>query len=136
MNVCKGARLCENALNTSKTESREDCLWNKRAVAVAIIDGFEFAAVDGDDRLREEIEVAVDIDLQQHRWVCVRASPSINRFMIVPDTIQTIRRLDNHWCFHTAWAVSYPSPRAAVGLTLTLSSYQAVTLQPFLLDIF
>jgi hypothetical protein len=27
-------------------------------VAVAIIDGFEFAAVDGDDRLGEEIEVA------------------------------------------------------------------------------
>ncbi|MNP07841.1 hypothetical protein D3C76_998840 [compost metagenome] len=27
-------------------------------VAVAIIDGFEFAAVDGDDRLGEEVEVA------------------------------------------------------------------------------
>ena len=26
-------RLCENALNTSKTESREVCLWNQRAEA-------------------------------------------------------------------------------------------------------
>jgi len=26
-------RLCENALNTSKTESREGCLWNQRAEA-------------------------------------------------------------------------------------------------------
>jgi len=26
-------RLCENALNTSKTESREDFLWNQRAEA-------------------------------------------------------------------------------------------------------
>src|SRR5471030_1079089 len=28
-----GSRLCENALNTSKTESHEDCLWNKQAEA-------------------------------------------------------------------------------------------------------
>ena len=26
-------RLCENAPNTSKTESREGCLWNQRAEA-------------------------------------------------------------------------------------------------------
>jgi hypothetical protein len=58
--------------------------------------------------LREEIEVAVDIDLQQHRWVCVRASPSMNRFMIAPTTISTIRRLDNNWRFHTAWVDSCP----------------------------
>lgn len=28
----------------------------------------------------------------------------MNRFMIAPDTISTIRRSDNHWRFHTAWA--------------------------------
>jgi len=30
----------------------------------------------------------------------------MNRFMIAPDTMSTIRRLDNHWCFHTVWAKS------------------------------
>ncbi len=30
---CNGSRLCENALNTSETESREGCLWNQRAEA-------------------------------------------------------------------------------------------------------
>ena len=28
-----GSRMCENALSTSKTESHEDCLWNKQAEA-------------------------------------------------------------------------------------------------------
>ncbi|VVQ01248.1 hypothetical protein PS910_03827 [Pseudomonas fluorescens] len=33
----------------------------------------------------------------------VRDSPSMNRFMIVPATISTIRRLENRRRFHTAW---------------------------------
>ncbi|MGH8422414.1 MAG: hypothetical protein ACRER3_08675, partial [Pseudomonas fluorescens] len=45
---------------------------------------------------------------------CVRVSPSMNRFMIAPDTISTIRRLDNHWRFHTAWVDSCPSHQAAI----------------------
>ncbi len=37
---------------------------------------------------------------------CGRASPSMSRFMITPDTISTIRRLDNHWRVHAAWTHS------------------------------
>jgi hypothetical protein len=40
---------------------------------------------------------------------CDRASPSMNRFMIVPATISTIRRLDNRRRFHTAWFDLCPS---------------------------
>ncbi len=43
----------------------------------------------------------------------VGASPSMNRFMIVPTTISTIRRLDNCMRFHTAWTQSSSSRKAA-----------------------
>lgn len=44
------------------------------------------------------------------------ASPSMNRFMIVPATISTIRRLDNRRCFHTAWVESSRSRVSAFAL--------------------
>ena len=38
-----GSRLCENALNTSKTESREGCLWNQRAEArISLVSDIDF----------------------------------------------------------------------------------------------
>ena len=70
-------------------------------VTVAIIDGVEFAAVDGGERLREEIMVAAKhYDLAADaangfavtlakvgNETCVRASPLMNRFMIALDKI-------------------------------------------------
>jgi hypothetical protein len=64
------------------------------------------------------VQTAVDDNIDHAYWIflgyvivqtlrqqvtCVRASPSINRFMIAPATISTIRRLDNCGSLHTAW---------------------------------
>lgn len=50
--------LCENALNTSKTESREGCLWNQRAKA--------------------RISLASDIDVRNAVWAASAAQTASN----------------------------------------------------------